>query len=111
MNHGARKRARYASRERAWDYMAWVKSTPCLLCSTGACEGPTEADHAGDRALGRRSLDRDCVPLCTKHHRERTDLRGYFAGFDAARMREWRHAAVARVQDTARACGVVVPDC
>lgn len=91
--------------------MGWVKTCPCLLFGTLACSGPVEADHCGDRGLGQKSLDRDCVPLCTKHHRERTDVTGYFAGYDAATMRVWRHQAIDVTHRLAERCGVEVPDC
>ena len=89
----------YARRARDWSYMAWVNGQSCLLAHLGDCAGPIEADHCGDRGLGQKAPDSTCVPLCTKHHRERTDMRGAFGGFDAEGMRLWRRWAVQNVQE------------
>ena len=52
-------------------------------------EGPVEADHAGQRPVGRKADDSTAIPMCRRHHRMRTDYSGCFAGWDAARMRAW----------------------
>lgn len=117
------KRTSYATRERAFDYMGWVKQLPCMVpqLATNAdvradtagllkCYGGIEADHAGTRGLGRKAPDATCIPLCTLHHRHRTEYAGAFNGFDRHRMREWCDAAVLMVQGHARAIGVTVPD-
>ena len=106
-----RSRSSYARRERAFPYMGWVKTLPCLLTYAGGCQGVIEADHAGDRGVGRKAPDRTCIPLCTRHHWERTNMKGYFASFDAPRMREWRHMAIANVHAVAIHAGVAIPDC
>lgn len=105
-----RKRTKYARRERHVDYMLAVKAMlPCILSHLGECEGVVEADHAGDRGLGQKSHDNTVIPLCTRHHRDRTDLTGFFSSFDRATMREWRHARVAETQVSMAALGVEVP--
>lgn len=104
-------KSKYARRERAWDYMEWVKAQPCLLLPYGGCGGVVEADHAGDRGLGQKSKDAECIPLCTCHHRDRTDMTGHFKNWQAPMMREWRHHAVAITQEQARLSGVEIPDC
>ncbi len=61
------------------------------------CGGRVQADHAGARAFGRKSADEETIPICRKHHGERTDYRGTFdarLGFDAKKMRAFREAAV-----------------
>ncbi len=109
MRRGA-KRSRYARRERFFGYMGWVKSTACCapIFST-PCGGVIEADHAGSRAFGRKAHDSTCIPLCTNHHRERTDMSGAFRGWDAARMRAWCDFKIEETQLFARDCGVEVP--
>ncbi len=53
------------------------------------CSGRVEADHAGRHGLGQKADDRTCIPMCRAHHRERTDYRGTFRGFDANDMRRF----------------------
>ena len=102
-----RGKTSYARRERNWDFMGWVKLQPCFLAHHGGCGGTIEADHCGDRGLGQKATDETCVPLCTTHHRQRTDMRGLFTDFTAAEMRDWRYWAIARTQAAyARYCGV-----
>ncbi len=90
----------HAKRQRDFEYMAFVRSRPCIarLLVTGGyeCEGRIEADHVGGR-YGQDS-DRRCIPLCSLHHRQRTGVvggRGLFAGWSLDRKREWGRQAVA----------------
>lgn len=86
--------------------MGWVKT---LLCSVEeeppdaertptACSGAVEADHAGDRGLGQKADDTTCIPLCTQHHRERTDHSGAFRHLTREQARAWRTRAIQRTQ-------------
>lgn len=88
---------RYSERPRWFVFLGWVKAQRCVVgeelggwvyCDAGG-RGWSEADHAGRRGYGQKSDDREAIPLCPTHHRERTDARGYFAGWDADRMRPW----------------------
>lgn len=106
-----KKTTSYSRRERGWDYMEWVKGLPCLLAAGGGCAGMIEADHAGDRGLGQKSKDAECIPLCSRHHRDRTDRQGMFGSFDAQNMRDWRLGMVVFVQAAAVRAGVAVPEC
>lgn len=82
-------------RERDLPFMAWVATLPCRLEFVGGrhvCRGRVQVDHAGNRFTdgnGIRAHDTTCIPLCTKHHRERTSYRGYFKNWVAAGMRAW----------------------
>lgn len=91
-----RRRSKPRRSERVSDpvFMAWVRELPCLLRYTGQCRGRIEADHAGKRPLGRKADDTTCIPLCGRHHRERTDYRGAFATMDAETMRVWCDVAI-----------------
>lgn len=125
-------RTKYASRPRATAYMLFVKSLPCALRDNGdavalevygpdehpfwwinapitSCSGPTEADHMGQRALSRKAPDSTCGPLCTQHHRERTDHTGAFKHFTQADMRAFCADVVAYTQSRARARGIEIP--
>ncbi len=91
----------YRRRERDLVYMAWVLTQPCLLRSVadaGPCYGRVQADHAGARALGKKAPDNTCIPLCLKHHHDRTVYVGYFKDHDAKAMRAWCDWQVAIVQ-------------
>ncbi len=94
----------HGERERDFAFMGWVKTQPCRLRelqdAAGACSGSgwSEADHAGARAGFRRADDDTCIPLCNRHHRDRTTRRGYFAGRDWDWMRGWCDAAIAETR-------------
>lgn len=109
-----KKRSRYARRERFVSFMLWVKTLPCCASTSfdvpGECDGVIEADHAGLRAYNRKAHDRTCIPLCTRHHRQRTDYRGIFEGFGAARMRAWLDDRIAETHEEADRQGVTIPD-
>lgn len=104
-----RAKPRRSKRMRDVEHLLLVKQLPCcrpVVCRGGElrkqqtdewerCEGPIEADHAGRRPLGRKCSDDETIPLCRRHHRDRTDLRGVFAGFDAWCMRQWLDRQIA----------------
>lgn len=107
-----RSRPRRSGRVRDRAYLLAVKGLPCCLVGTGDCSGPIEADHAGRRPLGRKCNDDEAIPLCRKHHRDRTDALGFFRGMfivvDAAIgppaitltgfMREWCDRRIAETR-------------
>lgn len=94
--------SRYTVRPRNWEYMDWVRSQRCLLAKKGGagdCQGRTEADHAGvDHARGRKAPDETCIPLCTRHHRDRHEATGFFRDMSKDERRQWRLEAIVRTQ-------------
>lgn len=48
--------------------------------------------------MGQKADDRTCIPLCSKHHRERTDFSGLFKGWSQDRMRGWLAESVVLYQ-------------
>lgn len=109
-----RRGRRRSRRVRDDAFMGWVKTlrccaadAACLAAELGeisyadaACSpGFVEADHAGPRGLGQKADDDTCIPLCAKHHRERTDFSGAFRSWDQRRMREWIEDMVARTRE------------
>lgn len=91
----------YAERPRDLAYMRWVRQQPCLLRHLGGCDGVVEAHHAGESPYGRKSPDRNCIPLCDKHHDDRTESRGFFRGRtrdEKMRRMEWEVGAIIRTQ-------------
>lgn len=75
-------------------YLAWIRTLPCLVCSISIYGLPwifspeadlifetapiaririAEAAHVGSRGLGRKSDDRETIPLCPGHHRTGRD--------------------------------------
>lgn len=99
-----RRPSTYRSRDRDWGYMGWIRLQPRSRCVAlllppdpnriTPCSGRIEADHLGERALGRKADDRTCAPICTQHHRERTDHSGAFRELDQAEHRAWRSSAL-----------------
>jgi hypothetical protein len=76
--------------------MGFVKLQRCAARALGRCDSSSfvEADHAGSRGLGVKADDTTCIPLCSKHHRERTEFAGDFACFNKNMMRTWLAAVV-----------------
>lgn len=59
------------------------------LINPTPCGGRIEADHMGERAMGKKAPDDTCASMCSTHHRERTNLFGMFAGWTRPQMRQW----------------------
>lgn len=106
--------SKHATRERDVPFMLWVKTQPCLLrgvAHAGPCamfrrpgDDPawiSEADHAGDRFKhgdGYRAHDSTCIPLCTRHHRDREQRTGFFAPMTKAERRAWLDDAITMIR-------------
>jgi hypothetical protein len=122
-----KRKTAYARRPRFLDFMAWVRTLPCLLSGLWSpikpraiatpCSGPVQADHLGDRSVNgsyRRAPDSTCGPMCMGHHGERTDSvscgNGAFAEHPDALMRAWCDGGIEIVQLHALRVGVLVPD-
>lgn len=87
---------RVMSREPTWESIRGARLlSDYVRGMIGPCDGPTEADHAGVRPVGRKADDDTAIPLCRRHHRERTDYTGVFGMFNAALMRNWCDMAIA----------------
>lgn len=108
MRRGKSKSA-YANRERATAYMLAVKQLTCCAIYLSPCEGEIEADHAGRRGLGQKCADEEVIPLCTGHHRARTDFSGCFRQWQKSDMRVFLLDAIERTQATMRSRGLL-PD-
>ena len=48
-------------------YRRWIRSWPCLVCST---RRRIEAAHTGPHGIGQKASDSSCIPLCHEHHAE-----------------------------------------
>ena len=59
------RKSKYARRRRDRDYLAWIRSLPCLICGSRR----SEAAHLGARAFGQKCSDRETGPLCAWDHR------------------------------------------
>jgi hypothetical protein len=60
--------------------------------------GRIEADHAGRRPLGRKCNDRETQPLCSLHHRQRTDWSGPFRDWSKEEMSAWLREGIVETQ-------------
>lgn len=102
----ARGRTSHARRPRDFDYMGRVAELPCMLnilasqaygvLNPLACSGRVTVDHAFGRY--HPNSDLESIPLCEKHHREKTGIvggRGFMAGWSLAQRRGWLTIAVA----------------
>ena len=49
---------------RNYKYRAWIRSLPCAVCGIT----PTHAAHTGPHAIGQKSSDYTCIPLCDNCH-------------------------------------------
>lgn len=101
------KRSRYALRPRDRARMEFVRTLECSVAfeapdpnrAPSRCLGPIEADHdSRGRGLGQKSDDSTVIPLCTGHHRERTDHTGSFKYLTRDQVRAWFDRAQQRAQ-------------
>lgn len=89
-----RAKPRRSGRVRDADYMDWARENmPCAMAGSG-CGGRLEADHVGQRPMGRKCSDTEIAILCSVHHRQRHDRAGVFAGMTREAERDWRVAQV-----------------
>lgn len=103
------KTSSHARRPRHLDFMDFVRWCECALdgaAGADPCYGRMEADHVGKRGGAtdaepalRRGSDTKTIPMCHRHHGQRTDYRGYFKGWDADRMRAWCDEKIAFYQN------------
>jgi hypothetical protein len=63
--------------DRSPDYLAWIRTLGCVVCSTVSCGSTViEAAHTnvlGARGMGQKTSDFSAIPLCAAHHRENLD--------------------------------------
>ena len=97
-----RIKPRRSSRIRDGEFMAVVRTMPCVVQGMDPCEGGIEASHCGDRGLGQKASDDTTVPKCRKHHQAWGDCSGYFKQWTPD-MRE--HARVSWIANTQRYVG------
>lgn len=89
---------RRSERVRNLEHLHAVHALPCWLKVTEnlhECSGPMEADHAGQRPMGRKSDDDEAIPLCRQAHRDRTSMSGVFRSWKKSRMRAWLDDGIA----------------
>lgn len=96
---------RRSERERDPEFMRWVRRQPCSVRvdppdpnRLTPCCGRVEADHMGDRAVGRKASDDTCAPMCSTHHVQRSSHHGSFYELDQEELREWRARQIQRTQ-------------
>lgn len=56
-------------KRRCPDFLAWVRTLPCLLADRGGCLGIIIPAHVKTRGAGGDDVG-NVVPLCVKHHDE-----------------------------------------
>lgn len=96
----ARGKTSHARRPRDFAWMAEVAKLPCavahLMVGYPPCDGPVQVDHAFGRR--KKSADLMTIPLCRKHHEDKTGRvggGGFMAGYSVAMRRAWLDVAIA----------------
>lgn len=88
-----RGRSKYARRPRELAFLSWLHELDCAVAvqlnDYRFCRWPIEADHLGEHGMGNKASDQSCAPICSRHHRDRHERRGFFKGWSKERMREW----------------------
>ena len=80
-------------------YLAWVRTLPCLMASTGRCDGNlprVHAHHAIYRSQGGK--DDVAVPLCASCHHHWHNHTGPFRGLSKFERWGWATGAIAYTQ-------------
>lgn len=89
-----RKKTKQAQREGDAPWLGWIRSLPC--CSCGA-RPPNHPHHATGGGMGRKSHDRETMPLCFRCHRDFHDGNGKFDGWNKAQRRLFQDLAIERL--------------
>ena len=79
-------------------YLAWVREQPCIFDGHDPCEGDVEAHHVTGAGLSLKAPDRNTMPLCRKHHRQRHDHKGPFHDWSKAKRKAWEALMVEHYQ-------------
>lgn len=87
------------------EYKALIRSLPCLLSReprAGDCAGRVDPDHLGKpgevKRAGQQADDTTCVPMCRKHHDDRTNHTGLFADRSDEEREHWRVWALGKTK-------------
>jgi hypothetical protein len=66
-------------------YLQWIREQGCIICRT---RENVHAHHEGGRGMAIKASDRDAIPLCFSHHRERHDNGKvtFWRGYDVAEI-------------------------
>lgn len=112
----AKRSNKYSRRLRDRERMGWCKMQACTVAEIGfdalravatipaalwRCDGVIEADHAGERIAGKgtKAPDDTVIPMCTRHHRDRTESKGIFAYMSPEQRKQWRDRAVEHARE------------
>ena len=60
----------YRRRKRWPEFMAWIKTKGCVVCSARPCDAAHTEDMPG---MSHKGDDRTCIPLCKEHHQAGKD--------------------------------------
>lgn len=90
MDRRARDRGQYHDPE----YLAVVRTLPCVVYWPRQCLAPSDPHHAGEGLAHpdperRKTCDRTAIPVCRLHHRAVETLTGIFKKWDKHLRRQW----------------------
>lgn len=75
-------------------HLEWLRRQPC--CECGA-QPPSHPHHRPGGGKGRKTHDREAIPLCARCHREFHDLNGRFKGWTRPELRGWHDTHLATI--------------
>ena len=82
-------------------YKAWVKGQPCVVGGWRCHESDPHHIINGKgqqrKGMGQTAADRDCFPLCRRHHEEFHDRKGFSLGWDDAQRLAFQEDEILRL--------------
>lgn len=84
-----RKKARRTGRKLNPTFLAFVRTLRCCAHLLSPCFGRVEADHVGWRPTGRKCDDVEAIPMCARHHDQRTDSQGPWKCMSPDQRLDW----------------------
>lgn len=59
--------------ERCPDYLAWIRTLPCVVCGRASGIEAAHTNALGPRRMAQKTSDFSALPLCAMHHRSGPD--------------------------------------
>lgn len=84
-------------------YKAWIKGFPCVVVGSKRC-GRADPHHMIDghgeqrKGMGQTASDKDCFPLCRRHHDDLHDGTGFCKGWSKEKRRIFQEQEIERFQ-------------
>lgn len=83
-------------------YKAWIKTQPCVVggkrCGKVHPHHMINGDGDARKGMAQTAPDRFLLPLCSRHHRNFHDGKGFCQGWDEARRKTFQEDEVFRLR-------------